>query len=59
MNWMMEKLYTHVGHDIVCVIYGDSQTPHDVCVECETCGCVLVSGENFEEDLHYEGQTQG
>jgi hypothetical protein len=23
MNWMMQKLYPHVGHDVVCVAYGD------------------------------------
>jgi len=50
MNWMMEKLYPHVGHDIVCVTYGDPENPHDVCIECETCGCVLVSGEDFVEE---------
>lgn len=22
MNWMMQKLYPHVGHHIVCVTYG-------------------------------------
>lgn len=26
MNWMMQKLYPHVGHHIVCVTYGTQQT---------------------------------
>lgn len=34
-----EDLITHVGHEIVCVTYGDNL---NVAVECETCGCVLV-----------------
>lgn len=50
MNWMMQKLYPHVGHHIVCVTYGDPNDPHDVCIECESCGCVLVSGEDFDGD---------
>lgn len=52
MNWMMQRLYPHVGHDIVCVTYGDPNNPSDVCIECETCCCVLISGEDFEEDLN-------
>lgn len=50
MNWMMQKLYPHVGHHIVCVTYGDPDDPRDVCIECESCGCVLVSGEDFDDD---------
>ena len=50
MNGMMQKLYAHVGHHIVCVTYGDPDDPHDVCIECESCGCVLVSGEDFDSD---------
>ena len=48
-NWMMEKFIDHVGHEIVCVAYGDLNDPHDVCIECETCGCVLVSAGDFDE----------
>lgn len=48
-NWMREKLYPHVGHQIECVTYGDLDDPHDVCIECISCGCVLVSAEDFEE----------
>lgn len=47
---MREKLYPHVGHEIECVTYGDPDDPHDVCVECVSCGCVLVSAEDFEEE---------
>ena len=52
MNWMLQKLYPHVGHDIVCVAYGDPREPDDVCIECETCCCVLISCADFEEDTH-------
>lgn len=48
-NWMMEKLIGHIGHEIVCVAYGDIDDPQDVCIECETCGCVLVSAEDYDE----------
>ena len=51
MNWMMQKLYPHVGHNIVCVAYGDPREPDDICIECETCCCVLISCEDFEEDM--------
>ena len=32
--------------------YGDPREPDDVCIECETCCCVLISCEDFEEDIH-------
>lgn len=37
MNWMYEKLKPHIGHDIVCVSYGDINDPVDICIECEDC----------------------
>ena len=49
-NWMREKLKSHVGHNIVCVRYGDPEDPVDICIECEDCGQVLVSAEDFEEE---------
>ena len=55
MNWMRLKLRPHVGHHIVCVYYGDPDEPADICIECETCGCVLVSAEDFDDlEEHYE-----
>lgn len=37
------SLRSHIGHDIKCVCYGkDGQDPHNVAVECETCGEVLL-----------------
>ena len=50
-NWMAQKLLPHVGHDISCVTYGDSEDPDDVCIECDECGTVLVSAEDFEADM--------
>lgn len=45
-----EELCHHVGHKIVCVLYGlkDKKTgkcknPANVAVECETCNEVLMS----------------
>ncbi len=50
-NWMAKKLLPHVGHDISCVTYGDSDDPDDICIECEDCCTVLVSAEDFDEDM--------
>lgn len=50
MNWMYEKLKQHIGHNIVCVAYGDINNPVDICIECEDCFEVLVSAEDFEEN---------
>lgn len=47
-NYMYEKLKQHVGHDVVCVAYGDVEEPIDICIECEECGMVLVSAEDYE-----------
>ena len=54
-NYLAKKLLAHVGHDISIVTYGDGETIYDVCVECEDCGEVLVSAEDFEaeEDERY------
>ena len=49
-NYMYEKLKSHIGHSIVCVAYGDIDDPIDICIECEDCGCVLVSAEDFEDE---------
>lgn len=50
VNWMYTKLKEHIGHDIVCVAYGDINDPVDICIECEDCNEVLVSAEDFEEE---------
>jgi len=47
-NYMFKKLNPHFGHHIVCVRYGDPDDPVDVCIECEDCGEVLISAEDFE-----------
>ncbi len=50
-NWMAKKLLPHVGHNIACVTYGNSDDPADICIECEDCCTVLVSAEDFNEDM--------
>ena len=50
VNYMYRKLKNHIGHNVVCVVYGDIENPHDVCIECEDCCEVLVSAESFNED---------
>ena len=54
MNYIYEKLRAHIGHNVVCVAYGDIDNPADVCIECEDCGCVLISAEDFEDDENDE-----
>ena len=49
-NFMFTKLLPHRGHAISCVCYGDWNDPKDVCIECEHCGTVLVSAEDFNDD---------
>ena len=50
MGYMYEKLRNHIGHNIVCVAYGDINNPVDICIECEDCNEVLVSAEDFDAD---------
>lgn len=50
MNWIREKLMEHRGHHVTCVCYGEWDDPVDVCIECEDCGCVLISAEDFDEE---------
>ena len=49
-NYMYEKLKSHIGHNVVCVAYGDFDSPMDICIECEDCCEVLVSAEDFNEE---------
>lgn len=49
-NYTYEKLKNHIGHDIVCVAYGDIDNPVDICIECEDCNEVLVSAETYEKE---------
>jgi hypothetical protein len=37
------ELIPHVGHDIVCVTYGDNAV--NVALECETCEEILIDYE--------------
>jgi len=42
-------LREHIGHAVVCVCYGKPhEDPHNVALECETCGCVLVDFDHPE-----------
>lgn len=48
MNYIKEKLLNHIGHNIVCVYYGNKEDPNDVCIECEDCNEVLISAEDYD-----------
>ena len=47
-NYMYRKLQEHIGHQIVCVYYGDPDDPADICIECEDCNEVLISAEDYD-----------
>lgn len=48
-NWVADKLRAHIGHKIAVVTYGKGDVHEDICVECEDCGEVLISAEDFNE----------
>ena len=49
MNYMIEKLKPHIGHNIVCVAYGESvDGAADICIECGDCCEVLLSAEDYD-----------
>ena len=59
----IEWMKRHIGHKIVCVAYGHTRDPEDVCIECETCSEVLFSAEalmlkdadnNFIDEIDFD-----
>ena len=50
MKYLYDKFKEHLGHNVICVAYGDIENPVDVCIECEDCGCVLMLSEDFDKD---------
>lgn len=54
MNWIRHKLQQHMGHNVVCVAYGNIDNPVDICIECEDCNEVLISAEDFDEEEHVD-----
>lgn len=42
-----KELKEHVGHNIVCVQYGNGD---NVAIECETCNEVLIDYDKEEDD---------
>lgn len=57
-NWIAKKLRPHIGHKISCVYYGDADNPADVCIECEDCGEVLVSAEDYNAETQRNGLNE-
>ena len=47
-NWYLwDALNEHFGHDVKIVRYGDTHSPADVCLECESCGAVILDAEIY------------
>jgi hypothetical protein len=40
----------HAGHDLALVKYGEWDSPENVALECETCGCVLADADSEGEE---------
>lgn len=45
-----DELYRHRNCDIVLAYYGDIEDPHDIGIECESCGEVLYSQNSPEAE---------
>lgn len=42
-KFFYNHLREHIGHNVVCVCYGaEGSDPHNISIECEDCGTVLV-----------------
>ncbi|MBU1248086.1 MAG: hypothetical protein KKB70_05260 [Proteobacteria bacterium] len=50
----MEDLITHSGHEIEIVYYGEENDPGCVCIECNTCGVVLVDMDQERNVLNVD-----
>ena len=40
-------LYLHRGHNVSIRIYGDENSPADVCLECDDCNEVILDAEIY------------
>lgn len=50
MKYLYNKFKEYIGHNIVCVAYGDIENLIDIYIECEDCGYMLMSVEGFDKD---------
>ena len=56
-----EEMRGHIGHNIVCVRYGQDDECVNVAIECETCGEVLFDlheGESYYKDTGTDSITE-
>ena len=49
MRDLTNDLAGHIGHDVVVVQYGNGS----VCIECESCGEVLINSEDWQNEVRY------
>lgn len=59
---LWDVLLAHRGHNVQIVIYGDSEDPADVCLECEDCGEMILDAEIYtlcarEDEGHKQGRA--
>lgn len=49
----VENLAPHVGHEVVCVAYGDEEDLANISIECEECGEVLfdINAPEIDEEV--------
>jgi hypothetical protein len=54
LNDGYNDLRPHIGHKIACVCYGvDDQDPHNIAIECEDCGVVLIDFNHPEVEAQH------
>ena len=41
---LWDILKHHHGHHVYVALYGDSEDPVSVTLECEDCGCIVLDG---------------
>ena len=44
---LWDALKEHFGHKVVVAKYGNPDDPVSVCLECETCGTVVLDAETY------------
>lgn len=46
-NLLWDRLIGHAGHHVEIVMYGDEDSPADVCLECWDCNEVILDAEIY------------
>lgn len=48
-DFLWNKLMQHRGHDVDIYSYNEpTGEVVDICLECNTCGCIIIDAEDYE-----------